>query len=151
VACPVIRETVFEFKRQNKEYHDCFSAYWAKDFRVERTAWKTLEFLGFHLRWFRGEFGSAEGGWMYWPKGITSEPLVIGELASAEIVVLAESQWDLFAFADLYGMHKGATPWAGIATRGASNARKLKRLPVTGAGDGSLPFPERRGQRPVGD
>jgi hypothetical protein len=130
VAFPVFRETVFEFKPETNEYHDCFSAYWAKDFRVERTPWKTLEFLGFHLRWFRGEFGSAEGGWMYWPKGTTSEPLVIGELASAEVVVLAESQWDLFAFADLYGMHRGAAPWAGIATRGASNARKLKRLPV---------------------
>jgi hypothetical protein len=67
---------------------------------------------------------------MYWPKGITSEPLVIGELASAGVVVLAESQWDLFAFTDLYGLHKGTAPWAGIATRGATSARKLKGLSV---------------------
>jgi hypothetical protein len=130
IAFPVFRETVFEFTPKTNEYHDCFSAHWAKEFRVDRTPWETLEFLGFHLRWFRGEFGSAEGGWRYWPKGTTSEPLLIGDLTSAGTIVLAESQWDLFAFIDLYGLHKAGTPFAGIATRGASNARKLDRLEV---------------------
>jgi hypothetical protein len=129
IAFPVFREAVFNCTPVTK-HSDVFSLYWAERFDVSNDPCPSLEFLGFHLRWFRGEFGSAEGGWMYWPKGITSEPLLIGELASAEVVVLAESQWDLFAFIDLYGLHKAGTPFAGIATRGASNARKLDRLEV---------------------
>jgi hypothetical protein len=80
------------------------------------------EFLGLHLRWFKGEFGQG-GSWAYYPKGLQIEPLIIGDLKQATAIILAESQWDLIAFADLYELHRARFPWAGIATRGSANAR----------------------------
>jgi hypothetical protein len=45
---------------------------------------------------YRVEYGS----WRYYPQGIKTEPLVIGDLANARQVYPFESQWDMFAFAE---------------------------------------------------
>jgi hypothetical protein len=79
------------------------------------------EFLGMHLRWFKGEFGQG-GGWAYYPKGLEIAPLIVGDLRKASVVLLAESQWDAFAFADLYQLHRSTKPWAIVATRGSANS-----------------------------
>jgi len=129
IAFPVTRETVFKCRpylllSEPIRTEELFSPYWAGRLHFCKNDCPVTEYLGMHLRWFRGEFGSAEGGWRYWPKGISSEPLIIGELTSAELVVLAES-WDLIAFADVYELYRQEIPWAGIATRGTSNCRKI--------------------------
>ncbi len=79
------------------------------------------QFFGMHLKWF----GNEREGWRYEPKGIPSEPLVIGDLKSAVDVIIGESTWDIIAAIDVSECYRWTTPWAAIATRGASNAHRI--------------------------
>jgi hypothetical protein len=72
--------------------------------------------IGAHVRREDGK------GWIYTPKGIGSQPLVIGDPSSARETVLAESQWDLFSFMDLMGVPPDER-LCFIATRGAENGK----------------------------
>ena len=69
--------------------------------------------------------------WCYYPKlrdlGITTQPLVIGDLGSASAVHAFESQWDGLAFLD---KTKGylTDGLVLVITRGAENAGRLKGL-----------------------
>jgi hypothetical protein len=49
--------------------------------------------------------------------GLSLTSLIIGELTTAKIVVIAESQWDAFAALDALGIYRGE-PVAGVSTRG---------------------------------
>jgi hypothetical protein len=81
-----------------------------------------LEMLGMHCKWIRSK---DESGWRYEPKGISSVPLIIGDLRTAETVFIAESTWDIVAAIDLSEAYDSAE-WAAIATRGAANAARLE-------------------------
>lgn len=87
--------------------------------------WPTndIAFVGMHLQWF----GVEKKGWRYEPKGIPALPLVIGDLATADLVVIGESTWDVIAFIDLRKLHERGPekPWAAIATRGAGNSANI--------------------------
>ena len=66
-----------------------------------------------------------DGKWRYYPTlkdlGISLTPLIVGDLATAERIIIGESPWDIFAMLDRLGIAHGE-PVAGIATRSASNA-----------------------------
>lgn len=61
-------------------------------------------------------------GWVYTPKGIGSQPMVIGDPSTARETIITESQWDLFSFLDLTGA-KIDPRCCYIATRGAENGK----------------------------
>jgi len=69
--------------------------------------------------------------WRYDPElkklGLDNSALVMGDLATAEIVIIGESQWDVAAILDRLGVQYGERI-AGIATRSASNARLVARI-----------------------
>jgi hypothetical protein len=79
-------------------------------------------FLGMHMPWTDRD---GRRHWRYDPKGCTSEPYVIGDVAQAEAVIIGESTWDIIAYIDLLGMYRWKKPWATIATRGANNGGKI--------------------------
>src|SRR5262249_15655797 len=54
--------------------------------------------------------------WQYFPKGIKTAPLVIGETIPGDRVHVFESQWDAFSYMNVSGERDGI-----IITRGASN------------------------------
>jgi hypothetical protein len=59
--------------------------------------------------------------------GIKNQPLVIGDLTNATKVFIAESQWDLFCLLDKTLGYK-TDAIAGVASRGATNAKVLAGL-----------------------
>jgi hypothetical protein len=81
-----------------------------------------IQFLGMHILWFNP---AGEKKWKYEPKGCSSEPLIISDPATADLVVIGESTWDVIAFIDLRKLHARGEdrPWAAIATRGAANVK----------------------------
>jgi hypothetical protein len=68
-----------------------------------------------------------DGSWRYHPRGTTTAPLIMGDLARAKQVHIFESQWDMLAFMDRTEIHTSQTV-AFIATRGAGNARVVHAL-----------------------
>ncbi|HXM26116.1 MAG TPA: hypothetical protein VN957_08835 [Chthoniobacterales bacterium] len=78
-----------------------------------------IEFLGMHCKWMKNK---VEGGWRYEPKGIPSAPLIIGDVATADRIIVAESTWDPIAYLDEYRLYK-EDGWAVVSTRGARNAK----------------------------
>jgi hypothetical protein len=62
--------------------------------------------------------------WFVEPAGEKLSPMIIGDVSTADLVVIAESTWDIIAYIDLRGLCQ-ETGWAAIATRGASNAQRL--------------------------
>jgi hypothetical protein len=64
-----------------------------------------------------------DGSWRYYPQGVKTRPLVIGELIAGDPIHVFESQWDGFAFIDVSGERSGI-----IITRGASNGPLLADL-----------------------
>jgi AAA domain len=71
--------------------------------------------------------------WVYRPKlrdiGLDVSPFVIGDLANAEKIFSAESQWDVFSLLDKLGIQYGE-PIAGIATRGAQNGKLVASIEI---------------------
>jgi hypothetical protein len=65
-----------------------------------------------------------DGSWRYYPYGMNTAPLILGQLKTAERIYLFESQWDMFAFIDRTNTYPSETV-ALIATRGAGNARSI--------------------------
>ena len=87
--------------------------------------------------------------WLYAPNGITTRPLVIGELLSGDPIHVFESQWDAFSYLDATGERSGI-----IVTRGAGNGGLVNGL----IPDGSPAFlwtqndePDPRTDRKPGD
>jgi hypothetical protein len=73
--------------------------------------------------------------WTYEPPlselGVNLTPLIVGELTTAEFIVIGESQWDVFACLDALGIYRGEKA-AGVATRGATNGHKLSTVKLNG-------------------
>jgi hypothetical protein len=99
---------------------------------VNWTAWpieSDIEFLGVQSKWI--ETGADDKltlskQWLHHPKGIRSEPWIIGDLVTADYILIGESNWDVIAAIDLLDAYRDEkTLWAAIATRGASNARRI--------------------------
>jgi putative DNA primase/helicase len=71
--------------------------------------------------------------WIYRPRlkdiGVDLSPLVIGDLANAEKIFSAESQWDVFSLLDKLGVQHGEAI-AGIATRGAQNGTLVGSIEI---------------------
>ena len=71
--------------------------------------------------------------WIYRPRlkdiGVGLNPLVIGNLDSAQKVFSGESQWDLFSVLDRLGIQNGEAI-AGIATRGAQNGSLIGSIEI---------------------
>ncbi len=68
-----------------------------------------------------------DGSWRFDPKGSRVYPLVIGDLSTARIVHVFESQWDALAVAEKLNMH--TTPgFALLVTRGAENGALVAGL-----------------------
>jgi hypothetical protein len=79
--------------------------------------------VGMHVRWFGT--GGEGGGWRCaLSKGTKLSPLIIGELAGADLVAVTESTWDAVAFIDLYELYR-EKGWAVVVTRGAGNSSKV--------------------------
>jgi hypothetical protein len=101
------------------------------DFRILfPVVWKTAEggvdFYGVHAKWFGL---NNHTGWVYVPAHIPALPYVIGDFASAELVVIGESSWDVIAYVDLFELYAWSPEedgrWAVVATRGATNVQNL--------------------------
>jgi len=71
--------------------------------------------------------------WSYRPRlkdiGVELSPLVIGDVASAQKIFSAESQWDIFSLLDKLGVQYGEAI-AGIATRGAQNGTLVGSIEI---------------------
>jgi hypothetical protein len=63
--------------------------------------------------------------WRYDPKGCPAHPYIIGDISKADLVVIAESTWDIIAYIDLRRLYAWKRPWCAIATRGAGNAQRI--------------------------
>lgn len=64
--------------------------------------------------------------WFCEPAGEKLSPMIIGDVSTADLVVIAESTWDAIAYIDLRKLWTWTEyRWAVIATRGASNAQRL--------------------------
>jgi DNA-binding transcriptional ArsR family regulator len=92
--------------------------------------------------------------WFFEPKlrdlGLTVRPLVVGNLQDCEKVIVSESQWDLFAFLDRTGFYL-QNDVAGVATRGASNAKLLAGIIPGSARIILLPQNDNAGQKWLDD
>jgi hypothetical protein len=83
----------------------------------------TIQFFGMQIPWTDKD---GHKHWRYNPKGCPAHPYIIGDVGTADLVVLTESTWDGIAYIDLrklwtWKKHK----WAVIITRGASNAHHI--------------------------
>jgi hypothetical protein len=64
--------------------------------------------------------------WYYTPKGFCPPlPWIVGDVATADLVVIAESTWDVIAYIDLRQLYNWKRPWCAIGTRGAGNATRI--------------------------
>jgi hypothetical protein len=82
----------------------------------------TVQFFGMHIP-YTDRHGVKH--WCYKPKGCPSYPYIIGDVATADLVVITESTWDAIAFIDLRKLYSWKRPWCTIVTRGASNATRF--------------------------
>jgi hypothetical protein len=80
------------------------------------------QFYGMHIPWTDRD---GHKHWRYDPKGCPAHPYIINDVASADLVVIAESTWDAIAFIDLRKLWTWKRPWCVIATRGAGNAHRI--------------------------
>jgi hypothetical protein len=80
------------------------------------------QFFGMHLKWF----GTERQGWRYEPKGIPSEPLVIGDLKSAVDVIIGESTWDIIAAIDVSDCHHTTSQIGIVQTKSEITASTRK-------------------------
>ena len=61
--------------------------------------------------------------WRYYPKGVNTRPLIVGDSITSEHIHMFEGQWDCFAFMDVSGERSGC-----VITRGASNGVPVSNL-----------------------
>jgi len=87
-------------KARKKEFWDLRIAFPV----ARKTEEGGVDFYGIHARWGSGD---GRGGWVYVPRDIPALPYVIGDLPSAELVVIGESTWDVIAYVDLAGLGAG--------------------------------------------
>jgi len=82
----------------------------------------TIFFYGMHIP-YTNKFGKQ---WRYEPKGYCpAHPYIIGDVSTADLVVIAESTWDIIAYIDLRKLYNWKRPWCAIGTRGAGNAKRI--------------------------
>lgn len=91
------------------------------DGRVATPVVQSGSIIGAHYR-------LKDGTWRYFPLGIKAQPLVFGELVSAEPIHCFESTWDGLDYMDKSGERDGV-----IIARGAGNARLAAALIPQGA------------------
>jgi hypothetical protein len=65
----------------------------------------------------------ADGSWRYHPQGAKVRPLVVRELDPGKPIHVFESQWDAFAFMNVFDKRSGI-----VITRGAGNGALLSEL-----------------------
>jgi hypothetical protein len=83
----------------------------------------TVQFFGMHVPY---KDKSNKSQWCYKPKGCPTQPWIIGDVSTADLVVLAESTWDAIAYIDLRKLWTWTKhTWAVIVTRGASNGQRI--------------------------
>jgi hypothetical protein len=83
----------------------------------------TVQFFGMHIPWTDKE---GHKKWRYNPKGCPAAPYIIGDVSTADLVVIAESTWDAVAYLDLRKLYRWTKhTWAVIVTRGAGNATRI--------------------------
>jgi hypothetical protein len=78
----------------------------------------------FHHRILPSGTWQPKAPWFIEPVGNKITPMIIGDVSTADLVVIAKSTWDAIAYIDLRGLCQ-ETGWAVIATRGASNAQRI--------------------------
>jgi hypothetical protein len=84
----------------------------------------TVQFFGMHIPWTDNKTGHKH--WRYTPKGgCPAHPYIIGDIGKADLVVIAESTWDLLAYIDLRRLYGWRRPWCAVGTRGAGNASRI--------------------------
>ncbi len=69
--------------------------------------------------------------WGYHPQGGETAPLIVGDLETAEWVLLVESQWDAFAIYFALGCHRGLLSVAIVVTRGATSNTDFSKLEIS--------------------
>ena len=79
-----------------------------------------------HYRAKAAQVGEKDS-WYYFPTGVNTRPLVIGDLAKAKQLHIGESQWDMLALADRTALYLNEHH-VFVATRGAGNAALRKDL-----------------------
>ena len=81
-----------------------------------------------HYRVADKQTGKAD--WYFFPTGLGTRPLVIGQPQAAGSILIFESQWDAFAVMDKLGWHTpdGVPDAAIIVTRGAANGKLVAGL-----------------------
>jgi hypothetical protein len=95
---------------------------WDIAFPVWRETPDGILFLGMHIPWQSDK----TKGWKYDPKGCSCEPWVVGDVPTADLIIIAESTWDIIAYMDLRKVFTWTkTTWATVNTRGASNGNKI--------------------------
>jgi hypothetical protein len=88
--------------------------------------------------------------WPYFPSGIKTAPLIIGDLANSKQVHVGESPWDMLSLADRTDCYKNESI-AFIATRGSENAKLLKGLIPQGASVCAWPQNDKPGEKWLND
>ena len=73
--------------------------------------------------------------WFYDPNGTKPTPLVLGNPADADLVIISESERDPLAYIDCYQLHQQQeVSWAVIITRGSANGARVPANFKAGAG-----------------
>jgi hypothetical protein len=83
----------------------------------------TVLVLGMHIPWT--DYKTGVKHWRYTPKGCPAHPYAIGDARTADLVIIAESTWDIIAYIDLRKLYTWKRPWCAVATRGARNAQRI--------------------------
>jgi hypothetical protein len=100
-----------------------FGKNWFKHEEMEKRGEPTVLFHGMHIPWTDRD---GRKHWRYVPKGYCpSLPWIVGDMATADLVVIAESTWDVIAYIDLRKLYNWKRPWCAVGTRGAGGASRI--------------------------
>jgi hypothetical protein len=127
IAFPVYRDlTVDDWIPEwagSRDFIDPGNPHWKAREEMKKNGEPVVLFHGMHIPW-TDKHGKKH--WRYDPKGCPSQPWIIGDVSTADLVVIAESTWDAIAYLDLRKLWTWKEyNWAVIATRGSSNAQRL--------------------------
>jgi hypothetical protein len=100
---------------------------WREREEMRKRGEPSIFFYGMHIPWTDSKTGRKH--WRYNPKGCIAQPYIIGDVSTADLVVIAESTWDMIAYIDLRKLYNWKRPWCAIATRGAGNAQRIPTEP----------------------